>query len=663
MEAATTEDRPAPVRLADEPDFQLGGAEVRPSALQVRIGTVIERLEPRVMQVLVALAAAAGATVSREALIARCWGGMVVGDDAVNRVIGRLRRLSEHEGSGFSIETVPRIGYRLSREPLAAAVEAVPPPAAAQIAVSRRWAFAAGGVAVLGVVGGGAFLARPRSAASRPRLVAVLPFDGDAGPEGVRLADGVSDAVLSGLTRNGGMPVAARHSSFQFRGERKPRAAAELGASHLVDGSVSRSGGALRVTAFLVDTDRNVTLWSERFDAPLSDVFMVQDRIATRVAESLRVRLDARPAPRSIDPVAYDLYTRADLLLEQPADGALPQAIAYLEEVVARAPAFALGWATLAEAQRRRITRSPPLEHPALIAISRQSAERALRLDPGLGQVYGTLADLVPRFGRWAEVDQLFQRGLATTPEHPRLLEQHAYFHLTTGRFAEGGRRILALQARDPLNADLAANVAGVLFDSGNREAALAMIDRAHARWPEQGIWSARVAMHAHARSFDTALSLLDAPPPGISESLLRMRRRAYLAQRDRRPEDVEATIRDFEALSRTGVEPAMVAMLALSLVGASERALALADSLYRTDAPQAFGTGVSMNRQYILAGQARTGPLFVPVTAGMRRLPGFLIILRRIGLTDYWRQARITPDLCGERGLGFSCRAELARG
>lgn len=100
--------------LAHEADFQLGELRVRPSLGEVGANGATQHLEPRVMRVLVALVRSEGTVLSRDDLIVRCWDGVIVGDDAVSRIISKLRRLSNHEGAGFEIETVPRIGYRLS---------------------------------------------------------------------------------------------------------------------------------------------------------------------------------------------------------------------------------------------------------------------------------------------------------------------------------------------------------------------------------------------------------------------------------------------------------------------------------------------------------------------------------------------------------------------
>ena len=121
----------SPVDLAREPDFVLGASRVRPSTREVLRGAEHELLEPRVMQVLVVLSLANGRVVSRDELIARCWEGRIVGEDAINRAIGRLRRLSEVDRwASFEIETIARVGYRLlPTEPQVTEATASPAPA------------------------------------------------------------------------------------------------------------------------------------------------------------------------------------------------------------------------------------------------------------------------------------------------------------------------------------------------------------------------------------------------------------------------------------------------------------------------------------------------------------------------------------------------------
>jgi len=148
-----------PASLADEEDFQIGNMRVRPPLCEVEVGDTRESLEPRVMQVLVALARASGAVLSRDELIRRCWGGRIVGDDAINRCVSKVRQLSEMGGSKvFEIDTIPRVGYRLRQREEAKSPESRPgSPSIGAPAVSaatlpypssRRWLW----LAIAGVV-------------------------------------------------------------------------------------------------------------------------------------------------------------------------------------------------------------------------------------------------------------------------------------------------------------------------------------------------------------------------------------------------------------------------------------------------------------------------------------------------------------------------------
>ena len=169
---------PWPIDLAHIRPFQLGGAEVRPASREVARGNRRELLEPLVMQVLVALASARGETMSRDDLIAACWGGRAVTDDAINRVISRLRALARDFG-GFRVETITKVGYRLVEEEAGD----LPPT---RVRLSRRAAIA-GAVVAAGAAGAAWLLGRQgRDAIStNPEVARLIAEARDATREGM----------------------------------------------------------------------------------------------------------------------------------------------------------------------------------------------------------------------------------------------------------------------------------------------------------------------------------------------------------------------------------------------------------------------------------------------------------------------------------------------
>ncbi|MBY9063842.1 winged helix-turn-helix domain-containing protein [Sphingomonas yunnanensis] len=174
------------IDLARAADLELAGLTVRPSLRTVSLGTRVELLEPRVMQVLVALAQAGGAVVSRDELVSRCWDGRIVGDDAINRVVGRLRRLGEGLGAGrFRIETIARVGYRLivldgtARSTAARVADEafIPPdvsPQAGIAALPRRALIAGLGVASATAAGSAWWWHRGRGESRSPEVAALI---------------------------------------------------------------------------------------------------------------------------------------------------------------------------------------------------------------------------------------------------------------------------------------------------------------------------------------------------------------------------------------------------------------------------------------------------------------------------------------------------------
>lgn len=142
-------------------------------------------------------------------------------------------------------------------------------------------------------------------------LLAVLAFDNlSSDPEMQFFSDGISEEIIQRLARGAKLRIVGKLSSFQFRGDRKIEAADRLQCSHVLDGSVRRAEGRIRISAHLIEAGSKTTLWSERYDRSLADVFAVQDEISDQIARALDQTFSAFGA-RSIDPAVHDLYLRA----------------------------------------------------------------------------------------------------------------------------------------------------------------------------------------------------------------------------------------------------------------------------------------------------------------------------------------------------------------
>jgi len=203
------------VVLAHELPFTLGVLTIEPATRQVGLNGHRETVEPRVMQVLVALARGEGAILTRDELVERCWDGRIVGDDAINRALSRARQIATGIGARtFVIETVPRVGYQLTNPS-----------------------------------GDGSAAA---NAASRAPSICVLPFVNMSGdPEQDYFSDGISEDITTDLSKISTLAVTARNTAFTFKGQAVDvrDVARKLGVSHVLEGSVRKAGGRVLISA------------------------------------------------------------------------------------------------------------------------------------------------------------------------------------------------------------------------------------------------------------------------------------------------------------------------------------------------------------------------------------------------------------------------------
>ena len=491
-----------PIRLSAEPDFALGDVAVHPSLLEMTRGGHRQPVEPRVMQVLVALARAGGAVVSRDELIQRCWEGRVVGDAAINRCIFRLRELADAGGGSpsFQIETIPRVGYRLiAQEPAPAAAAVATASAAVTAKPNKRVAIALATLAATAVLAGVALLALryvPRAqeapAPAREASIAVLPFKNlSSDADAAYFAAGIQDEILTRLAKIGSLKVISRTSADRIADQPGSLrdVARRLGVANILEGSVQRSGDTVRVNVQLIRVAGDDHLWAEDYDRKLDDVFSVENDVAGAIATALAANITpseskALSMQPTVNPQAYDLYLRGLVRFREGGAQNLGTAVRVLEQAVEIDPTFAVAWALLSRANAALYFGGDGGEEQRTAA--RSALDKALAMKPDVLEV-----ELANGFYKY-HVERDFvgaQRAFAAPhakwPNDVEVLKALGLISRRLGHWDESiayQRHVLALDPLVPSNYDVLATTQSL---SGDTPAAVQQLDAALKLWPD----------------------------------------------------------------------------------------------------------------------------------------------------------------------------------
>ena len=320
---------------------------------------------------------------------------------------------------------------------------------------------AAGLTLLLLAVGGYATLRWVRSPAVAPLAsAAVLPFV-DLSPQKDQeyFSDGLTEELITTLSQVPGLRVAARTSSFQFKG-RSPdvhEVGRKLDVGAVLEGSVRKSGNRLRVSTQLISVKDGYQLWSESYDRDLADVFAVQEDVARSIVAALRVRLaPARDSALAVRPTgdlqAYDLYLKGRFAWNQRTGPALLDAVRNLEQAVARDSTFARAWAALADAYILVVPYAGGV--PADTWRKAQAAaSKALALDSTSAEAYTSLGygNMVYAWN-WPAAEESFQRAIAADPNYATGHHWYGDFLAGRGRLAESLAEMSRAHQLDPLS-------------------------------------------------------------------------------------------------------------------------------------------------------------------------------------------------------------------
>lgn len=626
-------DLDARIHLATIADFPLGGLLVQPSTCRVSSNGDETRIEPKVMEVLIVLARSSGRTVSRDELIDACWDGRAVSDDAVSRVVAKVRQLGRSASPPhFTLETLPKVGFRMeaanarapaSPDPTIAASVAPAAPQNSIVKFMNAWRLLMllGFIALLASLFAGIWYAalRPGRTASGSTVEIGAFRTLHASPEMDRIAAYLPKALFRALTNAGLTAVLSDDGSTipDDRGE------------FSLSGTVDRDGASYRLIISVTDRITGRVIWSRAFERGESDLSGIGGETAHDSAQTIRCVLrDRGKGPEKIS-------NEVMALLFAACDGA--ESFERMESVVdlSRKLVAAAGHLPSAHAFRARALqwRAGKIDYLAAEAHelrkeARASANKALALDENSLSAHLAMNTVLRTTTEFAKREFHILRALAIDSGDPQALTSFAMFLRETGRIG-AAREVLRrteTEAGSLVQAIFLSAMAGDKAETTRLQKLLAGIRPSWASSSAKAIWvfwEDPVAALAQLKQNQVEWSGPKAPC--LEAYFLALVRRDKLASGGLPAacDNVEFDWR-VRMLARLGNTEAVYEMLKQAMPNSRNTTLFL----------------------------------FYPEMKAVRDDPRFMPLGQRIGLLAYWRSSNNWPDFCSEPGLPYDCKA-----
>ncbi len=356
-------------------------------------------IEPKVIEVLLCLAEHAGDVLSKKEIIRAVWPDTFVSDEVLTYSISELRKaFGDDVKNPHIIQTIQRRGYRLIASVTHDARSVKPQPS-----------------------------------------VAVLAFS-DMSPESDQeyFCDGIADEIINNLSHLKDLRVAARTSSFAFKGrsEDVPTIGRRLGVATVLEGSVRKAAKRLRITAQLINVDNGYQLWSERYNRELKDVFAIQDEIARKIVKALEVELSdkeerhlGRMPTKNVE--AFDFYLRGRQFFYRSKRRSIESAIEMFSHATGKDPKYALAYAGMADCYSYLYMYFD--NNNRNLEMARQLSQMALDLDPELAEAHSARGLAVSLSKQYAQAEKEFQAALRLNPR-----QFEAYYFYARTCFVQG---------------------------------------------------------------------------------------------------------------------------------------------------------------------------------------------------------------------------------
>jgi TolB-like protein/Flp pilus assembly protein TadD len=542
--------------------FHVGDSHrVEPSLNSVTgpAGTI--RLEPKVMQVLVLLAAHAGQVVAKARLIQTVWPGTFVTDDVLTRAISELRRVfgDDPKESRF-IQTIPKSGYRL--------IARVSSSGAGQETAALEQPVHLETVAV----------------------IAVLPFEHLGGPEREYLTDGLTEETSASLGQIDPerLIVKGRTSTRRYKGTPKSlvEIGQELGVEYLLEGSVRAEGGRLRVTSKLIRARDQVQIWAESYENEPGSILELQRELSAAIARQIRLRLSPQRltalAPRHTQNAeAYDLYLRGRHLWNQLTPETNRRAVESYQKATQLDPEFALAWAGLAD-----IYSASPINSDVAPIEVLQRAQDAIAHAVASGS---DLAETQTALGTvhywldwdWPAAETAFRKAISVNPSYSQAHRLLGIVLGAMGRHEEAREAMLHARELDPYYPMQPARSAYERLLARDYSSALELAQRATAVGPS--FWIGYFQLAAAYERLGNSEQALDAlkKAEALSGNSKMLSLRGYILAKSGRTNQAEEVLRTLKGIDRERYVPPYAMALVYAGLGQRDSAFEWLDRAY----------------------------------------------------------------------------------
>jgi TolB-like protein/DNA-binding winged helix-turn-helix (wHTH) protein/Flp pilus assembly protein TadD len=621
-------------------EVSLQSGEVRKAGLRIRV-------QQQPMKLLQVLLEHPGEVVTREELRSRVWADESFGDfdQAVNIAIAKLRSAfgDSAENPRF-IETLPKRGYRFIADVVV--VEPTTGPNGPEFAprglpatqpgneiqsvgmpiAPQRWRWIIVALAV--VLSLATFFAwRFGSRVPAPtgiRSIAVLPLENLSGDASQNyFADGMTDELITDLAQISALRVISRTSVMVYKGARKPlpKIARELNVDAVVEGTVLRSGGQVRITAQLIEASTDKHLWSQSYEGELRDTLVLQNRVARAIADQIRVSLTPQEQSalnnvKVVNPEAYESYLKGRYFWNKRTAEGLKVALAYFKQAIEEDPEYAQAYSGLADTYAllgdwQYAVMSPKDAFPK----AKAAAIKALELDSTLGEAHNSLAFVLDGFDwDFESAGKEFQRAIELNPGYATAHHWYAWHLSLLGRYDLAIAEMKKAENLDPLSLIINADLAEMLglahsYDESIRQSRKTIEMDSNFALAHNQLAQAYFGKHKYddaVAELQEAVKLSAGSPQCVANLA-----RAYAVSGRR--EEAEKLLSDLKERSRTGYSAASeIAMIYASLGDANEAMIWLEKGY-----EERFNPGVLLR------------PGFDP----LRSDPRFQSLLQRIGL------------------------------